>query len=379
MRIAAYLRFLTVTATLLAGQAFGADDVPKDVIRIGQTADLSGSRSANTKEFNAGALAYFDSVNKQGGVFGRRIELISRDDAYKIDQSVANAKELIEKDKVFLIFSTVGTENFKAVEEKVTTPAKVPLFAPSSGAEILRAPYKRYVFPVRAGYHAEMEKIIQHLTTIGITRVSIFYDDDSFGKDILVGVERAMAKRTLKIHSLAGVDRDGKLIADAVRKIGATSPQATIVGSAGGTALKFVREMLKQGYSMPLYLNSGINIASLTKELGDSARGMAVVQLMPSINNGNFAVAREFKKVVEGRPGTPMTTKGLEGYVAAKILGEALQRAGKDLTREKFVQALEDFQKFDLGGLTVHYSSTERIGMTYVDLAVISHGGRTLR
>ncbi len=209
MRFAAYLRFLLVSAVTLPTLGLCAEEVPKDVVRLGQTADLSGSRSANTKEFNAGALAYFDSVNKQGGVHGRRIELISRDDAYKIDRSIANAKELIDKDRVFLIFSTVGTENFKAVEEKVTTPAKVPLFAPSSGAEVLREPYKRYVFPVRAGYHAEMEKIIQHLTTIGITRVSIFYDDDSFGRDILVGVERAMSKRNLKIHSLASVDREG--------------------------------------------------------------------------------------------------------------------------------------------------------------------------
>jgi ABC-type branched-subunit amino acid transport system substrate-binding protein len=175
---------LTVPILSLPAQVLGADEVPKNVILLGQTADLSGSRAANTKEFNSGATAYFDSVNKQGGVFGRRIELISRDDAYVIDKSVANAKDLIEKDRVFLIFATVGTENFKAVEEKVTTPAKVPLFAPSSGAEILRAPYKRYVFPVRAGYHAEMEKIIQHLTTVGIKRVSVFYDDDSFGKDI---------------------------------------------------------------------------------------------------------------------------------------------------------------------------------------------------
>jgi branched-chain amino acid transport system substrate-binding protein len=228
-------------AVFLTGHALGADAVVKDVILLGQTAD------------------------KKGGVFGRRIELVSKDDAYVIDRSVSNARDLVDKNNVFMIFATVGTENFKAVEEKVTTPAKVPLFAPSSGAEILRAPYKRYVFPVRAGYHAEMEKIIQHLTTVGIKRVSIFYDDDAFGKDILVGVERALAKRNLKIHSQAAVDREGKLIAEAVKKIGPTQPEAMIVGSAGGTALKFVREMLKQGYEMPMYLDSGINVGSLTK------------------------------------------------------------------------------------------------------------------
>src|SRR2546426_7904841 len=181
-RIYAGAQLLTrvlAAAVFLTGHALGADAVVKDVILLGQTADLSGSRAANTKEFNAGAIAYFDTINKKGGVFGRRIELVSKDDAYVIDRSVSNARDLVDKNNVFMIFATVGTENFKAVEEKVTTPAKVPLFAPSSGAEILRAPYKRYVFPVRAGYHAEMEKIIQHLTTVGIKRVSIFYDDDA--------------------------------------------------------------------------------------------------------------------------------------------------------------------------------------------------------
>src|SRR5712671_5508298 len=364
-------RFLAVSTLLLPGHALCAEGVEKDVIRLGQTADLSGSRAANAKEFNAGAVLYFDNLNKQGGVFGRRIELITRDDAYKIDQSVANARELIEKDHVFLIFGTVGTENFKAVEAQVTTPAGVPLFAPSSGAEILRAPYKRYVFPVRAGYHAEMEKIVEHLATVGVTRISVFYDDDSFGKDLLVGIERAMAKRNLKIHSSASVDREGKMIGDAVKTIGPTRPEATIVGSAGSTALRFVQEMLKQGYNMPYYMNSAINVASFTKELGQDARGMAVVQMMPAVNDASVSVAREFRKVAETKPGTPLTSKGLEGFVAAKILVEGLKRAGKDLTREKLVKALEGVHNLDLGGIAARYSETEHLGLTYVDLAVI--------
>ena len=370
---------LRVAVFVWSGHAQAADDVVKDVILLGQTADLSGSRAANTKEFNAGALAYFDGINKKGGIYGRRIQLVSKDDAYVIDRSVANARELIEKDRVFMIFATVGTENFKAVEEKVTTPAKVPLFAPSSGAEVLRAPYKRYVFPVRAGYHAEMEKIIQHLTTVGIHRVAIFYDDDSFGKDILVGVERALGKRNLKIHSQASVDREGKLIGEAVKRIGPSQPEATVVGSAGGTAIKFVREMLKQGYDMPTYMNSGINVGSLTKELGDSARGMAVVQLMPDVNDASIAVAREYKKLAQSVPGKPLTTKGLEGYVAAKILVEGLKRAGKGLTRETFVQALDSLGEIDVGGIPVRYTDKEHTGVTYVDLAVITRGGKTLR
>src|SRR5258708_18270945 len=181
-----------------------------------------------------------------------------------MEQRGERAGGMMEKGHVLLILGTGGTENFKAVEAQVTTPAKVPMFAPSSGAEMLRAPYKRYVFPVRAGYHAEMEKIVEHLATVGVTRISVFYDDDSFGKDLLVGIERAMAKRNLKIHSLASIDRDGKMIGDAVKRIAPTTPEATIVGSAGSTALRFLPQMLKQGYNMPYYMNSSINVARLT-------------------------------------------------------------------------------------------------------------------
>ena len=372
------LRFLAVSALLLPGHAFCAEGVQKDLIKLGQTGDLSGSRAANTKEFNAGAVAYFDQVNKQGGVFGRRIELISKDDAYKVDRSLVNLRELIEKDHVFLIWHTVGTENFIAIEQ-ITTPARIPVFAPSSGAEILRSPYKRYVFPVRGGYHAEMEKIVEHLATVGVTRISVFYDDDSFGKDLLVGIERVMARHSLKIHSLAATDREGKQIGDAAKKIGASMPEATIVGSAGSTALRFVQEMLKQGYNMPYYMNSAINVGAFTKELGGNAHGVAVVQMMPALNDASVSVAREYKKVALANPAAPQTPKGLEGFVAAKILVEGLKRAGKDLTREKFVQALESIQTLDLGGISARYSATEHTGITYSDLSVISRDGRALR
>jgi len=313
-------------ATAQAPAAKGSDGVSPALIKLGQTADLSGSRAANTKEFNAGALAYFEGVNRGGGIFGRKIELLSMDDGYNVERSVANAKKLVEEDNVFAIFATVGTENFRAVEQ-YTTPAKVPFFAPSTGAEVLRAPLKRYVFPVRAGYHAEMEKIIQHLATIGINRVALVYDDDSFGKDIQVGVERSLAKRNLKVIQSAGIDREGKQVGAAARKIAASTPQAVIVGSAGKTALQFVKETIATGVQTTFYMNSGINIASLTGELKEGARGIAIVQLMPAVTDAGASIALEYKKVAEGRPGTPVTPKGLEGYVSGKIFAEALRRA----------------------------------------------------
>jgi ABC-type branched-subunit amino acid transport system substrate-binding protein len=361
----------------LAGRC--GEGVEKDVIWLGQTADQSGSRAGNLREFNGGALTYFESVNQSGGVHGRRIELVSVDDAYSPERSVANVRELLDKGRAFVVFSPVGTENFMALEQKVTTPGRVPLFAPSSGAEVLRAPHKRYVFPVRSSNHAEMEKIVEHLTTIGVRKISIFHDDDSFGRDNLLGVERAMAKRGLKIHSAATVDREGKRIAEAVGLLGPTRPEAIVVGSAGSTALRFAREVLKQDYQLPLYLNSGANMASLVKELGDGSRGIAVMQTMPAVNDANYAVTREFKKAAASRPGTPLTPKALEGFVSAKILVEGLRRAGKGLTREKLVTALEELQNFDVGGMQVYYSATEHRGLTYADLAVISQAGRTLR
>ena len=378
MVVACVLAAWSACAAAQAPTAKGSEGVSSTVIKLGQTADLSGSRAANTKEFNAGALAYFDAVNRGGGVSGRKIELVSLDDAYKVERSVANAKALVEEHKVFAIFATVGTENFRAVEA-YTTPAKIPFFAPSTGAEVLRAPLKRYVFPVRAGYHAEMEKIIQHLSTIGITRIALVYDDDSFGKDILVGVERSLAKRSLKLADAASFDREGKQIGAVAKKIAAGAPQAIIVGTAGKTALQFVKEMQALGTQTTFYMNSGVNIASLTGELKEAARGIAIVQLMPAVTDAGAVIALEYKKAAEGRAGTPLTPKGLEGYVSAKIFVEALRRAGKDLSSETFVRAMEGMQNYDLGGIIVSYSPTDHAGLTFVDLAVVSQSGKLLR
>lgn len=378
LALACVLTAWSACAAAQAPNAKGSEGVSSSAIKLGQTADLSGSRAANTKEFNAGALAYFDVINRGGGIFGRKIELVSLDDAYKVERSVANAKSLVEEHKVFAIFATVGTENFRAVEA-YTTPAKVPFFAPSTGAEVLRAPYKRYVFPVRAGYHAETEKIIQHLTTIGITRIALVYDDDSFGKDILVGVERSLAKRSMKLANAGSFDREGKQIGAVAKKIAAGAPQAVIVGTAGKTALQFVKEMQALGTQTTYYMNSGVNIASLTGELKEAARGIAIVQLMPAVTDAGAVIALEYKKLAEGRPGTPLTPKGLEGYVSAKIFVEGVRRAGKDLNSEAFVRAMESMQNYDLGGIIANYSTTDHAGLTFVDLAVVSHSGKLLR
>jgi ABC-type branched-subunit amino acid transport system substrate-binding protein len=127
------------------------------------------------------------------------------------------------------------------------------------------------------------------------------------------------------------------------------------------------------------YMNSGINIASLTGELKEGARGIAIVQLMPAVTDAGASIALEYKKVAEGRPGTPVTPKGLEGYVSAKIFSEALRRAGKDLSREAFVRAMESLQSYDLGGVIANYSPTDHNGLTFVDLAVVSRSGGLLR
>ena len=177
----------------------------------------------------------------------------------------------------------------------------------------------------------------------------------------------------------AGIDREGKQVAAAAKTISASAPQAVIVGTAGKTALQFVKEMTALGTQTTYYMNSGINIASLTGELKEGARGIAIVQLMPAVTDAGASIALEYKKVAEGKPGTPMTPKGLEGYVSAKIFAEALRRAGKNLSREAFVGAMETLQSYDLGGVIANYSPTDRAGLTFVDLAVVSSGGKLLR
>ena len=181
---ASSLRFLRTTLfTLIAfcslcSAGAHAQSVSGDVILIGQSAALSGPAEELGKEMKAGAEAYFKVVNDAGGINGRKIKLISLDDGYEPDRAKANTQKLIVEEKVLALFGYVGTPTSNAALP-IFTEAKVPFIGAFTGAQSLREPFNRYIFNVRASYFDETEEIVRHLTQQGVTKISVFYQNDA--------------------------------------------------------------------------------------------------------------------------------------------------------------------------------------------------------
>ena len=349
-----------------------AQGVTADTILIGQSAALSGPAEQLGKEMKSGAEAYFDVVNKSGGINGRKIKLVSVDDGYEPDRAAANTKKLINDNEVLALFGYVGTPTSNAALP-IFSQAKVPFIGAFTGAQSLREPFNRYIFNVRASYYDETEAIIQHLVLSGAKRIAVFYQNDAYGKAGLAGVELAMKKRNLAISSTATVERNTVDVAKAVETISKDNPTAVVMISAYKSCAAFIKAMQRAG-AFPQFWNvSFVGSKALATELGDAGRGVQISQVVPFPFSDSTPIVREYQKLVGGPTKASFTS--LEGYLAAKVLVEGLKRAGKNPSRESLVDGLASMGKVDFGGFTVNFSPSNHNGSSYVDLTIISRGG----
>jgi branched-chain amino acid transport system substrate-binding protein len=353
--------------------------VTSNGILVGQSAALTGPASDLGQEMRKGILAYFERVNKAGGVNGRQLTLKSLDDGYEATRAAANTRTLIETDQVFALLGYVGTPTSEA-SKPIFTAAKVPFVGAFSGAELLRTPVNRYIFNIRASYNAETEALVNLVTQLGLSRVAVFYQNDSYGKAGLAGVEAAMKKRGLQISGVGTVERNSVAVSDAVHDIAKIEPQAVIMISAYKSCAAFIREMKKADQN-PQFMNvSFVGTRALADELGDEGRGVGISQVVPFPWNLGSPLVREYQHdLTESTGKSDYNFGSLEGYIAARVFVEGLRRVGPNLTREKFVDALESLHNLDVGGFPVSYTSAQHNGSNFVELTVIGKDRRILR
>lgn len=348
--------------------------VTATTITLGQSAALTGPAKELGEGMRDGALAYFNSINAQGGVHGRKIVLKTLDDSYEAERAAANTKQLIDPDHAFALFGYVGTPTSNASMPAVTQ-AQIPFFAPFTGAQSLREPFNRNIFHIRASYFEETEKIVQHLTTLSLKRIAVFYQNDAYGKTGLDGVMRALKKRNLEVVSTGTVERNSTDVADAVNKIKQSDAQAVVMISAYTSCAAFIKAMKAQG-AQPLFWNiSFVGSQALARELGPDGVGVQVSQVMVAPWDDVNPVVKEYKRLFV-KPGESEGYVSLEGFVAAKVLVEGLRRAGPNLTRDGFIKALESMSAYDAGGFIVRFGPRQHTGSDFVDLTIISKNGK---
>ncbi len=372
--------FLTALAALLTLPATAqVPGVTTNSILLGQSAAFSGPAAQLGIQMNIGTKAYLDYVNARGGVYGRRIELKTRDDRYEANLCIDTTTKLIEEDKVFALISYVGTPT-TAAAMPIITKAKVPLVGPFTGAELLRTPVNRYIFNVRASYYDETEKIVDVLASNGNTNIAVFYQDDNYGLAGLKGVEIAMAKRNLKISALGKVERNTIKVEDAVKSINAARPDGVVMISAYTSVAEFVRQMKKAGSVAQFHNVSFVGSKALADALKDEGYGIAITQVVPfPWSSSGVRVVKEYQEIMTKAGNTDFNFSSLEGFIVGKVMVEGLRRAGKNLTREKLIAALEDMNNVDLGEFVVSFSPTNHSGSKYVNLTMIGRGGKFIK
>ena len=348
-------------------------------IRLGQSLPLSGALAELGTEYRDGMLAYFKVLNSRGGVHGKRIELVTLDDGYVVERSVENAKKLLDQEDVFAFIGMFGSANYGALMPLINERS-IPSLAPYSGSDELRAQKSPSTFWLRASYGDETEKIIDQLTTLGINRIAVFYQDDAFGKSGLAGVEKALAKRNLKMVAVGAFDKTKNDVRDAVKAIGAADPQGVVMISTYKPTAAFVREMRQAGKQSQFFALSVVGFKALQAELGQSAAGVAIAQVMPYPWSGVTPIVREFLALpADVLPKSGITYTAIEGYIAAKVMAEALRQAGPQPTREKLVAALGGLRNYDTGGFVVDYGKGSHLGSRFVEVTIVGSAGRLMR
>lgn len=367
-----------VLGALLAPAALAQNGVTNDKIVLGQAAVFSGPAAQLGIQMRNGVKAYLDYVNAQGGVHGRKIELVTEDDRYEASVAPVASRKLIEEHKVFALLGYVGTPT-GTEHVKVVTPAKVPLVGMFTGAEVLRVPFNRYVFHVRASYYDETEKIVEQIVSIGGKSIAVFYQDDNYGLAGLRGTEIAVKKRNMTLSATGTVERNTVKVEEAVKTINAVKPDAVVMISQYTSCAEFIRQMQKAGSNATFYNVSFVGSKALADALGKDGVGVAISQVVPFPWGRAVPVVKEYQQLAAKAGYTDYNFSAMEGFLSAKVAVEGLRRAGRNLTRDSYIAALERMQDVDLGGFFVSYSPTNRAGSKFVDLTIIGRGGKFLR
>jgi branched-chain amino acid transport system substrate-binding protein len=347
-------------------------------LRIGQPSGFTGSVAAGVKENTEGAKLYLDAINARGGVNGQPIELISMDDQFEPKKTVEVARELITQKKVIALFLNRGTPHTQALLP-LLAEHKVPLVGPSTGAMALHQPVNPWVFNVRATYQREAAKAIEHLSSIGITRIAVWQTDDAFGADSAAGAAKGFASVKLTPLIEARFPREKPDFTELARQAAAQQVQAVLIlGSAGNTA-QAVQSLRSTGSRAQAVTLSNNASEGFIKLLGEHARGVIVTQVFPNERSVSSPLIKEAADLARAKGLTGVSPAMMEGYAAAKVLVEGLRRAGANPSPQGLRDALEGIRDHDLGGLKLSYSRDNHTGLDFADLSIIDAQGRFRR
>ena len=340
---------------------------------LGQSCALSGPAQNLGLEMRSGLLAAFADVNDRGGIHGREVILLSRDDGYEPDKAARNTKSFIYDDQVFALIGAVGTPTAKTVEP-IVNESRIPFFGPFTGAEFLRKPFSKYVINVRASYFQEMEKLASYLVEEKkLNRIACFYQNDSYGTAGLKGIERALEKRSMELVSKGSYERNTVAVMGAMRDIYKEKPEAVILVGAYSACAEFIKLSKNKVKDDVIFCNiSFVGTESLREALGSYGEGVIVSQVIPSPKDSDIGLTREYTRAMaKYQHDAPISFTSYEGFIVGKLFSQIALTVKDGLTREKFISVMEDVGQFNLNGLVLNFGKDDHQGLDRIYLTRI--------
>ena len=355
----------------VAAQSSGGGTDPNALV-LGQSLPLSGPSAQLGLDYRRGALAWFEAVNREGGIHGRKIQLISLDDKYEPPQTLINTRQLLNRNDLLALFGYVGTPTTK-VALPLIEEASVPLVAPMTGASLFRQPDLRMVFNMRTSYRREIAAMVDELVRDAHHRIAIVYQDDAFGQDGLDGALAALSRHGLKPVVVTTVQRNSAQVGEALDDLMATNPNGIVLVSAYVSSAALSSALRNRGSRAQIMNVSFVGTQALQKAMPvGEANGIGVAQVVPFPWNRWIPVVADYQRCLrlsDKSSGFGFTS--FEGYLAARMITEALERAGKNPSRQALVQALESIRDLDLGGFRLQMGRDDHDASDFVELTFL--------
>jgi branched-chain amino acid transport system substrate-binding protein len=369
--VACLLFWISVAVSL--AQTPGVSD---NSILIGSCSALDGPAHFLGRQTVLGASAYLHMINDEGGVFGRKIQLQAFDDSYDPDRAPACFKRMT-KEGVFALGFFVGTPTAK-VYVPLAQEEKIPVVGLFTGAQMLYEPLKHEVINVRASYYDETREQVEKLWENNLRKIAVIYQDDPFGKAVLDGVKLALQKHTSTPAVLGTFQRNSVDIQEGLKDVMAAHPQAVIIAGPYAPAAAIVKQAHMDGWHPQFLTVSFVGTEEFIREAGSDAEGTIITQVMPPYDRTDYTTVALYRNSLSKySPGEAPTFVSLEGFVDAMVLVEGLKRAGKDLTREKFITGIESIHDMNAGlgpKLILRYSASDHKGFDNVYSTIVKNG-----
>lgn len=353
-----------------------------DQVKIGLVAGITGPTAQSAADVLKVTSGYLNMVNAQGGVNGNQLALVTRDDRYDPAKTATLVEEVITREQAIALVNGIGTSNTVAlIKTGVLNKHKVPLVGVFSGSDAIRGPGSEHIFHTRASYNEEVMKIARMLSTLGLRRVAVLYQDDGFGAAIMQSVAKAAEEFKFEVAAKVAYKPGEQDFKAQAKDIVAARAQAVLVMAVPDAACNFMK-----AYDAPVGAAQIFTLSFVTpKALMDAAgeervRGIGISQVVPNPASTAFALSKDFLSFVQTpyAKGVTASPFAFEAYLNVRLAVEAIRMAGPRPNAEKVLQSLTSMRNYRLAGFPIEFSETNRKGSSYMDIAVIGRNARLM-